>query len=113
MTIGAVTLADTPSTSKYICKCGYDAGNRKNRLTTHQNQFCKEHKRSVPCNQRCPICGIENTYFAIKSHLAQIAREGRKNNTRDARHKISIQDHLNTLVAFKKPLWAKGVIQSR
>lgn len=90
------------SASKYICDCGYDAGELKNRLITHQKQFCKVHEPSVPDNLRCPICGIQNTYLGIKSHLAQFARAGRENKTRDARHQITNVDHLDALAAFKK-----------
>lgn len=90
------------SASKYICDCGYDAGELKNRLITHQKQFCKVHEPSVPNNLRCPICGIQNTYLGIKSHLAQFARAGRENKTRDARHQITNVDHLDALAAFKK-----------
>lgn len=99
---GNAQSLDQTDTSKYICECGYNAGDLKNRLMTHQKQFCKLYIRSVPSNLRCPICGIQNTYLAIKSHLTQFIRAGRKNKTRDARHQIATQSHIDALAAFKK-----------
>lgn len=67
----------------YVCECGYDAGNRKNRLTNHQKQFCKLLPRTVKLDFSCPICGIPKTYDGMKSHLLQFANPKRKNQTRE------------------------------
>lgn len=66
----------------YICKCGYDAGHRKNRLTKHQQQHCKTMPRTASSDYLCPVCGITKTYDGIKSHLLQFANVNRKNQTR-------------------------------
>lgn len=87
--------------SKYVCDCGYNAGKLKNRLTNHQKQFCKKRPRSVPTDLKCPICGIQNTYEAIKSHLGQFTRKGRINEARDVRHKQSNEFHQTMLDEFK------------
>ena len=69
------------SVNKYFCICGYDANGRKNRLTTHQAQFCKMITPTASANFVFPICGITKTYEAIKSHLRQFTKD-RKNKTR-------------------------------
>lgn len=67
----------------YVCECGYNAGDRKNRLTNHQNEHCKLYPRTVKSDYLCPICGINKTYNAMKSHLLQFANVNRKNKTRE------------------------------
>lgn len=94
--------ATNKKVQKYVCKCGKYETQLKSRLKTHQQEHCSLFERSVPNDLKCPICGIQNTYNAIKSHLLQFTRE-RKNKIRDERHNVkSADDHLTTLEDFKK-----------
>lgn len=88
----------------YVCKCGYDAKNKKNRSTNHQRQFCKLIPRTVKAEYLCPICGGDDkTYDQVKSHLLQFINPKRKNQTRpNSLHAdTSVDEHKRALAWFK------------
>lgn len=86
---------------EYVCSCGYKAGNRKNRLTVHQQQHCRLVKKTAPI-YKCEICDIEMPYEGIKSHLRQYAKPARQFNVGNEKHaKFDANYHLKCIEDLK------------
>lgn len=70
----------------YVCDCGYNAGNKSNRLINHQLQHCPNREKAVRTDIPCPICAKQFTYGGLKSHLLPFTRTNRKISTYNEAH---------------------------
>lgn len=85
----------------YICEeCGYNAKNRKNRLTVHMLRH-KKGDPEIPVFP-CEVCGEKMTYIALRSHLRHMANPNRKYGLRHPKHaSLSAAEHQKILDRLK------------
>lgn len=65
----------------YVCECGYNAKERKNRLTNHQDKHCNMFKKTVRTDIQCPVCDKEFSYDGLKAHILSFTKVDRKHQT--------------------------------